>query len=298
MRVYWLQSKLCDISHITMKGRKSKPIAKELEDIIIQDYFILKSMRKVASKHKIAEKRIISILNAYNIQHDKSGNKARKYSLDERFFEKYADAVMGPCVVYWLGFIVADGNVYSNSEQRVYALTIELGEEDKEHLIKIREALSSNAIITTSIRKGGFRAGKLWKDSIESKIVFHSKYLTNTLMHLGIMPAKSKIITFPPKLIDNQFINSFVRGYLDGDGSISFKKNTLRVNFYGTFLFLETLSKIIHEKTAVSLHKPFKNRTIFNLEYNGAEAQQIIKWIYQEQSPSLQRKYELIKKYL
>jgi hypothetical protein len=277
-------------------GQKS--ISKELDTAIIQDYHLLKSMRKVAAKHKLAESKITAILDAYNIPHKKRGSETRIHPLNENYFEQYLDLKTGSQVMYWLGFVAADGNVYHNPKQRRYSLAVELGNEDKNHLFKLRDALSSDAPITKVIHKGGFRAGRIWKDSVENRVSFHSKYMTNSLIQLGIVPAKSMILQFPIKLIDNPFIHSFARGYLDGDGGITFEDNRIKLYFYGTNQFLEKLAAIIDTACQIKKHKPHKNRNIFCIEYNGDEAKKVIKWMYQDIEPHLQRKYDLIKQYL
>ncbi|SRR5258708_9629994 len=217
----------------------------------------------------------------------------RKITFEETYFDGYNN----PDVLYWIGFIAADGNVMNKRESRSYFLTINLKVDDFSHLDKFKNALKSNVKITKHVSKGGFRANKQWKDSETCRIVLNSKYLVNSLEKFNIVPAKSHIYDFPIILYNNDNINSFIRGYFDGDGCVSFRKNRLRLNFYGTSNFLVKIGEIIAENCNISMHRPFKNRTIYNLEYNGKEAVILVKWLYQNvnEKTILNRKYELIK---
>jgi len=57
----------------------------------------------------------------------------------------------------------------------------------------------------------------------------------NDLLNLGIVPRKSKILRFPTKeQIPENLIQHYIRGYLDGDGSVQLHHNCLSISFVGT----------------------------------------------------------------
>lgn len=263
----------------------------DFEKQITEDYLALKSIRKVASKAKISTRQVINILDKHNIAH----NVVRKIKMDEMYFDKNDDNTIGNDVMYWAGFIAADGNVMNKSETRSYFLTIKLAQKDRNHLQKFQQCIKTTALIKDQTHASFYRLGKFWKETYSSTIVLNSKYLVNSLSKYNIIPNKTKTYQFPQTLKKHKFINSFIRGYLDGDGSISFKNNSLRVNFYGTQDCLTNISEIIADNCKLNLHKPFKNRSIYCIEYNGNNAINLSKWLYKNQKTYLSRKYNLIK---
>jgi hypothetical protein len=270
-----------------------KIYSQDFQDNIVRDYLAPLSIEKISQKYSITTRQVIRIPDDNQISH----KPTRKVKLDEQYFDRYNNPTYASEILYWAGFIAADGNVMNKSSSRSYFLTVRLERGDENHLIKLRTCLSSDAKIKQEINKGGIRCGKIWKDSLDSVIVFHSKYLVNSLTTFNIIPAKSLIYTFPETITNSPYISDFIRGYLDGDGSISFKKEYLRINFYGTLSCLTRIGQIINQNCDISLHIPFKNRTIYDLEYNGKEAVLLIHWLYKNHTTNtyLDRKYDLIK---
>ena len=78
-------------------------------------------------------------------------------------------------------------------------------------------------------------------------------------MRLGIIPRKSLKIKFPNnKKVPDKYLKHFVRGYFDGDGSISKSK---RVDFTcGSRVFLIGLRKILESKLSM-INLRIENRT-------------------------------------
>ena len=129
----------------------------------------------------------------------------RKDHFNERFFTNIDTDEKA----YWLGFLYADGNVWENT------VGVSLASVDIQHLKKLRDALASNAEL------------RYRKDNDSWTVKFHSKLMANTLMEWGIMPAKSHIIKTPK--LSNHLMNHFYRGYFDGDGWITRRRNTWSV---------------------------------------------------------------------
>ncbi len=111
-------------------------------------------------------------------------------------------------MAYILGFFCADGNMSKNKRGAHF---IEFQITDKDLLEKIKITLKSNHKIATRQRNNKHKT--IYRLQIGSKIMF------NDLMNLGITPQKSKTLKFPK--IPKRYLNDFVRGYFDGDGSIT-----------------------------------------------------------------------------
>lgn len=138
-----------------------------------------------------------------------------------------------------LGFIYADGCISENKNS--YKLLIQLHEKDHDYLDNIRKAIGYS---------GPMRRVKS-KKTYHYNLAVNSKKLSTDLMKLGATPRKTFTLDFPTlEQVPSQFIISFVRGFMEGDGSIHTKTcpspdgkgyKYLRVSFRGTEMFLSKL---------------------------------------------------------
>ncbi len=126
---------------------------------------------------------------------------------------------------YWLGFIYADGNVYLSEEGYKHVFQIGLAAADNGHLDKLKSALRDER--------------PLYPDKGGERYMINSIPFAQDLMALGVMPRKSLDICFPTSdQVPAQFVNSFMLGYFDGDGSLSVKPTTWYFDMVGTWPFL------------------------------------------------------------
>lgn len=121
----------------------------------------------------------------------------RKYSINENYF----DVVDSHEKAYILGFIYADGY---NREDLLELVQIE---ERKDILEKIKIALDSDAPLKE------YTLGKWTLNICSSK-------LCKSLTRLGAIRNKSLALVFPKDIMDDQYMNSFILGYFDGDGCV------------------------------------------------------------------------------
>lgn len=133
----------------------------------------------------------------------------RGFTLDETKFETITEES-----AYWLGFMLADGNVSKNT------ITINLKTGDRSHLEKFRAFMGGNQTIS------------LKKDVRMSGYAFGSIKVTKDLSKWGIVPNKSLIAEVHPELKNNRH---FWRGVIDGDGSVVFREGIIKcVSLCGT----------------------------------------------------------------
>lgn len=132
----------------------------------------------------------------------------RKYNYDETFFEKIDTEEKA----YWLGFIAADGSIISNET----ILEIGLAKKDEQHLEKfIKSIKGSKEMIKQKKQNAG--KGKLY-DAVRVSVC--SAKMCKDLKKQNITPNKSLTLGFLNH-IDKNLIKHYLRGYFDGDGSIS-----------------------------------------------------------------------------
>ena len=106
---------------------------------------------------------------------------------------------------YWFGFLLADGCV------RKYCCTLALNDKDVLHLQKLKICLNGNMDI------------KFRKNRSSCSITMHSKKFVEDLSKLGCVKNKTKygFLNFEPF---KQYKYDFLRGYIDGNGSIDKKR--------------------------------------------------------------------------
>ena len=127
----------------------------------------------------------------------------RKYMLNENFFD-----VLNEKSSYWLGFLYADGYVRMK-DGKSGELKLKLKDTDKCHIEKFLKHLECDKPIKCGVdNKSKF-----------CSVTVYSNLLVNRLFELGCLNNKTQKIRLP--ILDSNLMNHFVRGYFDGDGSIS-----------------------------------------------------------------------------
>ena len=207
--------------------------------------------------------------------HTKYGRS--KYTLDYNFF----DIIDTEEKAYWLGFLYADGYIGKDS--------IELGlcRRDELHLEKFKKSLHSN---TPTRRKevNGFP---------QSRVNICSRYMVGKLHDLGCVQNKSLILTFPTyDIVPEKLVRHFIRGYFDGDGSISINlenSNTLSAGFVGTEMFITKLLKILNKEigTNVKCLQPCGNAKQINIGGRNV-LKRLYNYLYEDSTVCLDRKFE------
>ena len=145
-----------------------------------------------------------------------------------KFDETIFDKINSEEKAYWLGFLYADGAVGSTRN----SVELSLKSSDIKHLEKFRDFLNF------SIDK------HIYQDNIRCRICVTNKHLKESLISLGCTPKKSLTITFPSEQqVPKEFQKDFIRGYIDGDGSVMLntKHTAGRINILGTLDMLESI---------------------------------------------------------
>ena len=221
---------------------------------------------------------IISILDHYGIKKRPKGyrNNRRTYTLEEDFF----DNIDCEAKAYWLGFLSADGHLVENQ-----GITVALSVRDCFHIAKLLDALGSNTPIKHNQKLKSARVD-IW-----------SKKMSQSLYQLGFRHDKSVTQTFPEITKEHQ--RHFIRGLLDGDGSIkrSWRKRDAKfqhtVLFSGTQMTMTRLKDILCAELGVNSVKIQTRNKLFVLEWSGKiQCQRILNWLYQDSVSWLDRKHQ------
>ena len=190
---------------------------------------------------------------------------------------------------YWLGFFYADGNIsdmksyLKKSGKYVYRMEVSLMASDIEHLNKLKNFLGYEKEL--KISKAGDRAERC-------RLYFNDKHMWNKLNEIGCTPIKSLTLKFPDESIfkDKSLIRHFIRGYVDGDGCISYcnKEHTaMTLRILGTKHFLENMQNYIPlEKN----NKIMKKENIHELTFQRRRGVYVCNFLYKNCNVYLKRK--------
>jgi predicted transcriptional regulator len=186
---------------------------------------------------------------------------------------------------YWLGFLYADGNVSSTINNVEVSLSI----SDIDHLEKYRMFLKNES----PVKIGEVSCnGKIFK---RCRLSVVNKYFKERLIELGCIPNKSLKLRFPHGIFENSSLKyHFIRGYVDGDGSISFTKTgRLVLNVVGTKEFLLELLKIFPEFPKLEKDSRRKHNTYY-IRCCANAADKVLTKLYKDSNIYLQRKYDRV----
>lgn len=249
-----------------------------------QDKMNLKQISEIA--HTTPET-IKNYFNRFGIPTNKViiASSRRTYKANEEYFE----IIDTEEKAYWLGFIIADGNISKRKDRKdSYRLTIKLKGEDKPHLEKFLCSIKSDAPIVTTIQE---RFGKQLEIA---QIRINSSKMCKDLIDLGVLPAKTGRESIP--LIPNHLIKHLVRGLFDGDGCFSWwmsKGSTMptsSVSMCGSLEVCEFFAGCIKE-LGLNAPKIQDKETLHTLTLGGNFNVQIfMNWIYEDASVTLDRK--------
>ena len=255
------------------------------DERIVEKYKQLKSIRKVGKVLGISRETARVKLKALGIL-----SAPVIHSCNDSFFAQDT-----PESFYWAGFIGADGCVKLHSKKYKY-LSVGLAKKDRAHIEKFKETLGFTGPISDKVDKNGCES---------SEIKIRSDQLFNDLARFNIVPRKSLTYTFPDWLINHEYVNHFMRGYMDGDGSFYIAKpkngrtiKQIYISLRGTKKFLTAYKNILEKECAFKSKnkKPRLNNKIYTLEYGGnRKVSKIRDYLYKNSTKDtrLDRKYDL-----
>ena len=219
-------------------------------------------------------------------------NQSKKYTQDDDFFE----VIDTEAKAYWLGFIYADGCIleqYRGDRLKSMGLEIGLAIVDEGHLEKLRRDLNmTNNVKEKIVRLNG-------KEIKVCRLFVYSTKMCRDLIDKGCHPRKSLTLTFPTReQVPDHLLNHFVRGYIDGDGSIMWDTNGRRgrINIIGTQEFLEGMVERMSWSLKTIRGCNNTNDITRQIEYGGREeTTKMLNDLYSNATVYLERKYQKYK---
>lgn len=231
---------------------------------------------------------------------DKRGGYNR-LPFNKYFFKKWSHKM-----AYVLGFLYADGNITDAVSSRTQY--IGFANTEKELLVKIKSTLKSKHHIRS-------RPPQLIKHHDGKKYISRelfilrigSRSMFDDLIHIGVVPNKSKIVSFPR--VPSGCLGHFVRGYFDGDGCIHLERTKgkskrelikrMRIVFTsGSRKFLIGLRDAISKVIYINGGSIYYENRAFRLVYATQESNLLCGLMYKNRGDLfLKRKYDIFQEY-
>lgn len=188
----------------------------DFEQELIELYQSGKGVHFLQKEYQMSKEQVKDILKRNNIhirnRHEAivAGNKNRNLLDNHSYFQ-----TEGKNMAWLLGFLAADGCV----EKDRNVIKISLSSVDKEILEKIRKEISLRSKVKNYVDNAGFA---------KSKIQWSSEQHKKDLASYHIIPQKTFKLK-PPEKLNDEFIIDYLRGFWDGDGSITICRNNYNV---------------------------------------------------------------------
>lgn len=227
--------------------------------------------------------RVHKIIKDSGIVFRKNGDNFKKYLVNHDFFE----IIDTEEKAYWLGFIAADGHV-SRGDQVV----ITQSTENRDHLQKFLNSIEATNKIRDYVNDTPYK-----KNTKYSRIVITSKKMVEDLSKLNIVENKSLILVAPD--ISDSLKRHWIRGYIDGDGSISRTKSKNKkiyeysLKICGTKEVLTSILSYLGKENQKLYERNYDNKNNYYISIGGnIQTKECLDIIYGDSTIYMDRKYK------
>ena len=262
-------------------------IPTNVKEQIINNYIDGTSIRALSIQYNYGYDRVRRLIKKANIEIRGNDFNSKKFKNNSHVF----DVIDTEEKAYWLGFLYADGYVM---ERENFRLQLSLSANDIEHLKLFQSFMQTDNPIR--IYDGNH-------NNQYCRIIIIDNYLCKQLIEKGCFQNKTGKITYP-RFLNESLHKHFIRGYVDGNGCITFHKvkaNPNRLAFAlkidSTREMLFEFNKLLPVKNKKEIPKLYKRRdnnvNDYSLEYGGnKQVLQLLDYLYGNSTIYLQRKYE------
>jgi len=206
----------------------------------------------------------------------------RKFNVNDESFSEYN---LNSC--YWAGLMAADGHITKKWD----SFSIGLKESDRSHIEKFKVWLNFDGPICYNKNKYLYKGVEQMKYSYSIKVT-SKKIVEDLNNNFGVIRKKSLIIKPPTKIKDDQHIDSFIKGYIDGDGSLSLGKDkTSRLSILGTYDMIIWINERFENILGRHLPKPIKNGNVWKIDLGNKTSRKLLQTFFNIKTPELERKW-------
>lgn len=256
--------------------RDNDNLLKDKQDLVTE-LFQTKNISEIAQITGHTDSSVNRLLN-------KHGYDTSKYKYQHTVNESYFEKIDTHNKSYFLGWIASDGNIMPKGKLRIQI------QDGDSHVL---EALKKDIEYTGEI----FNL-KAVNERCKPQVLLNIDRIkiVNDLALLGLGPNKSLTLTFPTfEQVPEEFFSSYLRGFFDGDGSISVRPNgtTIVCAVASTDIFCQALSDYM-KTLDIHFGKFYYRRPgkpTGSMFLNKENSIKFLKYIYKDANIKLERKY-------
>jgi hypothetical protein len=175
----------------------------------------------------------------------------------------------------------SDGYITKANKYTNY-LGLSISSKDKEWLFKFKKFLNYNGEIHDYFTgESSYKPGSPY-----SRLQVGSNHIVECLEKYGVVEHKTKIIN---KIPDFSFKDDFIRGYIDGDGSLLQQYPHFAIS--GNYDFLMDIANYFDIE-----YQMYPDKSIYSLQYRKKESEYLEKRLYKNANTYLDRKYNIAKR--
>lgn len=196
--------------------KNEKELSLKEKEKIIKYYYDNpdKQVKEINKIFKLTKRTMNNLFKEFNI----SSRRKNRYTLNEYFF----DIIDNELKAYLLGYLFADGFV---GDEKYNNIVFSQKKEDAEAVKLLKKSIE----YTGDLRIFKPRISSFKNSSDQVAINFSSMHMANTLRNCGL--SKKEFYDKFPKL-NNVLMRHFIRGFFDGDGSITLTRSTYKDKIY------------------------------------------------------------------
>jgi hypothetical protein len=177
------------------------------DEAIIEMYKSGMPYKKMKPIIGLSNKAILDVLHKHNVKilREKSSGQPRKHKVNEDFFKVWTHEM-----AWVLGLFITDGTVNKTIH------SISFSQKDERILRLIAKYMEAD-----------FIKGPIGPTRLTPSLIVNSKEIKKDLEKLGICSNKSLTVPFPD--VPKEFLPSFIKGVIDGDGWVQKKGYVMNV---------------------------------------------------------------------
>src|SRR3989344_4990761 len=209
--------------------------------------------------------------------------KVKKHLVNSNFFKSWS-----PEMSYVLGFIAADGNICHSGR----AHTLHIACDDRDVIKKIKLAMEYEGPIHQKSRPSNKKIS--YSLRICDPIIF------NDLLALNVTERKSLTLC-PPENIPAVYLRHFIRGYFDGDGTVSMRNTRYPSKLVAKFYTASfPMARFLHKEMDKALGNLYVSRIgvrlahqktrYYTIEMGHKAAVKLFHFMYRDADIFLERK--------
>lgn len=231
------------------------------------------SYKEIAEKLKTTEYTLQKFFKENNI-------KKMSYKKDKFLKEDFFANITTEEQAYLLGLLKTDG--YIQYKKGYWLVGIMLKSSDRYMIEKIKELFNSNRKI--------YHDGRTGKEC--DAIEINSEIMAKDLSKFEIIPRKTYLLKdIHIEQIPKHLQRHYLRGLLDGDGTIGYDEGYVRIGFCGyNEEFVRSFQYAIDEYLERDVHNVIKKTNAYNCKWKGKQCLKILEYLYKDSTIALERK--------